>query len=379
MTDTLTTRNATLSDLADILTAQHDSKLDLVVPASALISTSANLVVMGVEPVLTDSGVLPGDGVYRLTGVAEQGLASKLGIPLPYLQRMRNELPDLYDANVNGWLGQVPNRKFLVRAFRGGDEPFSGVVRAVLSDSYKPIDHLDTLTAALDGVRQSGAKARVVKCDLTERRMYVCVESEDVAAVAPTLLKDYRSPFSGKRGADNPLVFAGFVLTNSEVGQGRFSLTPRIVIRVCDNGMTFAQDATSSIHLGTRLDEGIVQVSADTMEKQLALITAQARDAVATFMDRGYVERKIRQIQETAGIPVTDPAAVVETVTKSLRFTEAQTRSVLDMFIKGGDPTAGGILQAVTAAAQGEDDADVAFEMEGLAVEAMSQAAALSR
>jgi hypothetical protein len=38
------------------------------------------------------------------------------------------------------------------------------------------------------------------------------------------------------------------------------------------------------------------------------------------------------------------------------------------MFIKGGDMTRGGIVQAVTAAAQSaEIDADTAFQMEGKA------------
>jgi hypothetical protein len=31
-------------------------------------------------------------------------------------------------------------------------------------------------------------------------------------------LRDYVSPFTGARGAANPLVFAGFVLPNSENG-----------------------------------------------------------------------------------------------------------------------------------------------------------------
>ena len=46
------------------------------------------------------------------------------------------------------------------------------------------------------------------------------------------------------------------------------------------------------------------------------------------------------------------------------------------MAIGGADRTAGGVLQAVTSAAQVQDDADVAYEMERLAVRAMTLAAA---
>lgn len=55
---------------------------------------------------------------------------------------------------------------------------------------------------------------------------------------AGRLLAGYTSPFSGAKGADNPVVFAGMVVSNSETGHGSFSITPRIVAQVCDNGMT---------------------------------------------------------------------------------------------------------------------------------------------
>ena len=53
--------------------------------------------------------------------------------------------------------------------------------------------------------------------------MYVRVVCEQVQALAPALLAGYRSPFTGAAGADNPVVFSGFVITNSETGCGAFS------------------------------------------------------------------------------------------------------------------------------------------------------------
>ena len=52
--------------------------------------------------------------------------------------------------------------------------------------------------------------------------MYVRVVCEQVAVLAPALLADYRSPFTGAAGADNPAVFAGFVIRESETGMWRF-------------------------------------------------------------------------------------------------------------------------------------------------------------
>jgi hypothetical protein len=207
--------------------------------------------------------------------------------------------------------------------------------------------------------------------------MYVRVVCEQVRVMAPALLAGYRSPFTGASGAENPVIFAGFVLTNSETGCGAFTLTPRLVVQVCRNGMTITRDAVRAVHLGERLDEGVVTWSGNTQDKTLALITAKTTDAVTTFLDPAYAERAVRAIAKDAGHPVTDPQAAVETVSQRLRFTDAQQNDILTHFIRGGDVTAGGIMHAVTAAAQTQADADTAHEMESVALRALEIAAAL--
>jgi hypothetical protein len=256
-----------------------------------------------------------------------------------------------------------------------GDGP--GVVRAFLSDGYKIIDSLDVLLAALDGVRQAGFPVQIEGCDLTERRMYVRVVCEEVRVLAPALLAGYRSPFTGASGAENPVVFAGFVLTNSETGCGAFTLTPRLVVQVCRNGMTITRDAVRAVHLGERHEEGIVAWSGNTQDKTLALITAKTTDAVQAFLTPAYAGRVVRALERDAGHPVADPQAAVETVSQRLRFTDAQQNEILAQFIRGGDVTAGGVMHAVTAAAQTQADADTAHEMESAALRAMEIAAAL--
>ncbi|MGW1729012.1 hypothetical protein ACWCQK_39910 [Streptomyces sp. NPDC002306] len=230
-------RNAGLRDLVHLLEDQNGRKLDVVAPSTALRLREGNVHIEGVESLLTESGVSKVDGIYRPTAVADEGIAEKLHIPLAYLRRMRAENVALLDQNVNAWLRQDPGRKFMVRAFRGdrgaGLPPAEGVARAVLSDSCKLIDNLDMLLAALDGVAQSGHPARVTGCDLTDRRMYVRVESEAVAVQARALLRGFRSPFDGRSGDELPMISAGFVIANSEVGSGAYTITPRAVVQVC--------------------------------------------------------------------------------------------------------------------------------------------------
>jgi hypothetical protein len=107
------------------------------------------------------------------------------------------------------------------------------------------------------------------------------------------------------RRAANRCLFVGFVISNSEVGDGAWSITPRIVAEICGNGLQITADVTRAIHLGSRQDEDVVRYSADTMDKELALITVRARDAVATFLSPDYLIGKVTDLERTAGVPVT--------------------------------------------------------------------------
>jgi len=72
---------------------------------------------------------------------------------------------------------------------------------------------------------------------------------------------------------------------------------------------------------------------------------------------------------------VVAPAAQLIKKPAGLGFTDDETRSVLDLFIAGGQPTAGGIMQAVSAYAQTVEDPDRAYDIEDKAVTAMEEAA----
>ncbi|MEU9891099.1 DUF932 domain-containing protein [Sphaerisporangium sp. NPDC051011] len=373
--EVLTTRHADLKDLVTLLRDQQGRKVDVVAPPTALRAERGRLIISGTEPILTPTGVTSTDGVYRPTATCEKGIAEKLKINLPYLRKCRDEAIDLWDVNVNGWLDRVPrDHKFLIRGFRGsGGGP--GIARALLSDSYKRVDHLDVLTAALDGVEQAGVPITIQGCDLTEQRMYVRVYSPAVQVLAPKLLEGYRSPFTGAEGAANPVVWAGFVITNSETGCGAAAITPRIVFQVCDNGHTITADSHRAVHLGGKLDEGVIDWSGQTHQKNLELITAKTTDAVRRFMTPAYVQKIVTTMEAKAGVPIVRPAETIHLVSQQLRFSDQQQDAILGHFIKGGDLTAGGVMHAVTSVAQTLTDADTAHEMESRALQALQHAA----
>lgn len=374
-----TTRNATLQDLAALLVDQQARKVDIVAPASKIEAVNGLIKVEGSTPEITADGVTITDGLYQPTAIFDEGVSEKLGIPLAYVRKMRAERTDLWDCNVNGWLQGTPTvygtydavteyhnpdpRAFLLRTFKPNDGEGVGIARAFLSDKYARMDNLDCLTAALDGVREAGVNVDIDGCDLTDRRMQVRIIAPQIAAMAPVLLEGYRSPFTGQSGSDNPTVWAGLVISNSEVGGGAFSITPRLVVEVCKNGMTITKDAQRAVHLGGRLDAGVIEWSEETQRKALELVRSKTVDSVRSFLSPEYVERTVRALEAKAGEEVSTVDAVKD-LTKGLSFNQDQIDSVLGHFVRGGQMTVGGVANAITAAAQDQGDGDSAADME---------------
>jgi hypothetical protein len=389
MTITTTARNATLEDMVALLRTQHEAKLDVVAPATNLRARGGLIHVRGAVQEITLDGVTSRDGVFRPTSVFDEGVADKLGIPLAYVRKLRETRPDLYAANVNGWLHgksirplvgdptvvHAPDaRSFLVRAFTDPDGG-TGVVRALLSNGYGVMDNLDALVAVLDGVAQAGVQVEVGRCDLTDRRLYVQLKAPAIAAHAPELLKGYRSPFNGQSGDALPVVFAGLILRNSEVGDGAWSLAPQVIVQVCSNGLTVTKDAMRAVHVGSKLDDGVIRWSDDTARKNVDLVVAKTRDAVASFLSTDWLTPTVARLETQAGVPVGKAADTITHVVKRLGFPQAHIDGILDHFIRGGQVTAGGVAQALTSYSQTVEDADLAHDMDAKAIDAMELAA----
>lgn len=398
MTDTIETAAAPLArreqlELTQLAAALNDRRtrsLDVVASAADVRFDGGRLVIAGMDPVVNEDGVTDANGAYTPTVVGLETLGARLDIPGRYLKRMHRDRTDLFDANVNGWLHGpdgydstgspvAPGPTSLYRLLRS-DDPIEarGVLRAVLSPRYRTIDDFDVLLAMLKGLGETGLDIGPgdISADLTPRRMVVRVRAPQVQAMAPTLLKGYRSPFTGQSGDELPVVFAGFRMTNSEVGGGAFQITPELTVQVCTNGMTMTADATREVHLGGELPAG-VQWSDATRRKNIDLVSAKTADMVRHYLSADYVADAVARLEAQAGAELADPAETLRVVAKdkSVMFTEDEAAGILGMFVRGGQMTSGGVLQAVTAFSQTVADADRAHELETRAVRAMAVAA----
>lgn len=391
-----TARREDLAALVRILESQRRQTVDLVSSASNIRSVNGHLDVVGLDPILSQDGVLDANGRYSFTANAEGQIGSAFGIPVKYTRLLHASNPALFDENVNSWAQHedYADRKFLLRLLWGTDpnNPDSvGLVRAVLSDKFGvgTYDHLPILLAALDGVREGGIAADQVHItgDLTDDRLHVVIDTPEIKGYGWKLLEGYRSPYGDGRGtghggadAENlPIISAGLLIQNSETGLGAAKITPRLNVRACSNGLQVTQDALRQVHVGARLAEGEVQWSDETRAAANTLARKQAADAVRSFLNATYVQKVIDRLEAEAEAPVKDVVKTLEVVSKEQGYTEAEQSSILDFFIDGGQRTAGGVLQAITAAVQQIDDADRAFDIESGAIDAMRIAARVAR
>lgn len=380
-TTTTTLRNADLATIAERLEQQHLTKHDLIVPTTRISAHEGQVIIQDGATIINESGVTSLSLHLTPGQVMRRQMAIKLDAPNSYLEKLRTKAEtddtpprwlELWDLNINTALKhQPPTTKYLVRTFT---EPnaVAGFGRALLSDRYAITDNLDVLMATLDGIKQAGADVDITGADLTESSMRVRICAPQVKAYAQRLLDGYKSPYSAQTAADNPTVFAGLVISNNEVGDGTFSIVPRLVVQICSNGMTMTKDALRQVHLGARLDEGVIQWGDDTHKKNVELVTMKARDAVATFLNVDYMNQAIERLTLAAGKPITKPDDTIEHVKKKLAWTDSEREGILNFFIKGGQLTAGGLMQATSAYAQQVDNPDRAAFLEDTAVDVMA-------
>lgn len=326
----------TLSELAAELERQQTSKKDYVADTRKL----------KMEP--TDNGViLQGvNGGMALRPIAHQQLAASLGIPKAYYDRMLAEQPDLLAANANRWLEVQPAKKMI--------RTLDNSVRAILSDSYRPLDNLDLAEAVLPKLIE--LQAQVVSSEVTENRFYLKAVTDRVSGEV-------------KKG---DIVQAGVVISNSEVGQGSLRVEALDYRLVCLNGM-IREAAIRKAHLGRgargqdAIEDAREFFRTETRQADDRAFFLKVQDASAAMFDALRFNKRIEQYRDVSERIITvDPVAVVEVTAKRFALPDAERSSILQHLIRGNDLSQWGLANAVTRAAQDVESYDRATEMEAL-------------
>lgn len=343
----------TLSELAAELERQHSTKKDFEADTRRL-SLAATPGGAGESAGVIMNGI---NGGMKLRATAHGQLASSLGIPKPYYDRMLADQPDLLATNVNRWLTTQPAKK-LVRTL-------DGEVRALLSNSYRPLDNLDLAMAVLPKLQQ--LQANPLSCEVTEDRMYIKAVTEKVQGVVAKI-----QPGLHVANAVNDIIQAGVVISNSETGQGSLRVEALTYRLVCLNG-AIHEAAVRKAHLGRMargqdaIEDAREYFRTETRQADDRAFFLKVQDATAAMFDQARFELRINSYRDAADrkIPVeADPVKVVEVTSRRFGFNEEERKNILNHLIRGSDMSAWGLANAVTRASQDVESYDRATQLE---------------
>jgi hypothetical protein len=369
----------TLGDLVIELDRQMTTKRDFLADTRRL----------ALKPVRGDQGGRPKlilDGVnggMELRPGAHGQLAAALGIPKTYYDKMHAEAPALLCASVNRWLhtnspapgtdliqydlgdkGVPDGYKPVVKMIRTLD----GQVRAVLSDSYRPLDNLDLAKAALPALAKQ--EAEVVSSEVTENRLYIKAVTPKVQAVVAKIKPGVHKFL--KPGETDDIVQAGIVISNSEVGQGSLQVAAMTYRLACYNGM-IEEVAVRKAHLGrsTRgadaLEEAREFFRDETRRADDKAFFLKVQDACAAIFLPERFNARVDKYRDAGQRAIAGkPVEVMEITAKRFDLNDEERDSVLTHLLQGGDLSQWGLANAITRASQDVESYDRATELEKL-------------
>lgn len=327
-------RGIELVDLAKRITESRSLKADYLAPASAL------------EMAVQDDGKIglkafDGPDIPGVRPIAHGQIGSYLAIPKPYYDRMLQHDPRLLANNVNRWFRDSNDKRML--------RTMAGDLRGFLSDRYQRIENEEVAEQVLPVLFEAGVTVK--SCEVTERRLYI-------TAVNPRVRSDVKV---------GDVVEAGVTISNSEVGFGAVSVRPFANRLFCDNGMVLPDGKFSAKHVGRRLseDEDLNAIFADdTRQADDRALLLKCRDTVRAALDEARFSRQVDKMRALAEGRVTgDPSKCVELLAQKAGITESEKGGLLGKLIEGGDLSAWGLTNAVTALAHNAADYDRSMEL----------------
>lgn len=383
-----------IPELVETLREQRTREQDFVVKQDAMVALAGN------KPeqisVRLKSNAEKKDGLeradnqpYTIQPQVHAQLAEKADIPGRYYRKMLGgpvEDRNLLVTNLNHWWGNETGKRRLVRCVDRD-------IRAVLSDRYRPISHLDLLTTAVQVItgqyvfdtNKTWAKgARCFSWQMSPTKM-------DVSLVNPCIwaTMDDKEPqvgtindsemdweqFNGwhtwmkstKKGG----VFPACRIRNSETGHGGLTVEGGLYEAVCDNtahvGVSLAQ-----IHLGKQLQEGMLQEmwSAQTIKKQNQVIFSKVADIIRGVFNPDELLKNVKKFKSLEDIAVENVTNAAGRVSELSGMTEGVRDEIL-AFYNSSTQARGNLYdftRAVTGAAHAfrQEKPDVASGLESL-------------
>lgn len=325
-------------ELVDELQQQQETKRDFIADTRALEMSENSLDLDGLNG--HKCGISP---------LAHEQIGQRVGIPKKYYDKMKEVSPGLLAQNVNYWFKHSPERR-MVRTI-------DGMVRAFLSERYRPLDNLDMAEAVLPSI--AGMECQIISAELTDKRLYI-------KAVTKKLESEVRP---------GDIVQAGIVVSNSEVGCGSVKVEPLIYRLICSNGMIVPDYSLKKYHVGREYGGEDVQefYRDETREADDKAFWMKVKDVVAGTLSQDIFARIVNKMREAADRKIqSDPVKVVELARERFGLTDDERGQVLRHLIVNGDLTAYGLSGAITRTSQDVMNYERATELERMGSEVIT-------
>jgi Domain of unknown function (DUF932) len=331
-----------LQQLAGQVTSQREYRRDFLVPDRAIEMADAG------ESCWID---LPNGGLqeFGITDTSHSQLAEKLGIDGRYYRKMRNLQPDLLADNVNAWLARSTEKRFV--------RTLHGKMRAYLSSRYQPIDSADILEQAVFPVMQElgldGSAVKSCYLDSLGERMYIKVVNRHL---------------EGEISAGD-IVQSGFIVSNSDTGNGSAMVRPFVERLVCTNGLIVDEMQSRQNHVSRRR-ESYELYSEATRRKEAELFINKIKDLIRAVNTQSILDEIVGKMQAAKAHPIKVEA--VEITAKHFELSHEEGKGVLDHLIMGGELSLYGLMNAYTRYSQDIESYERATDFERLGNKVLS-------
>lgn len=250
-----------------------------------------------------------------ITQFAFSQLCTRLGIPASYVKKcVDSGKNDLAIDNFRIWANDC-DKTFLIREQ-------DGVIRAVLSDSYKSFDSHKVMRTLQNTVDRGQYKAN--GAFLSADRLHVRFVSRE-----PMNVKNETSP-----------IYSGFTVTSSDVGRGSLSMYYFLYRQICDNGMTVTDKRGTlfrQTHIGTAMTSG-----------KLELFNR-------AFMNMDYLNDMALEniyLNQEKKLNAFEVQMYLDKTRRELKLSEKAQEDLLDIISARYDYTSWGVLNGITELAQ---------------------------
>lgn len=260
-----------------------------------------------------------------LTEYSLSQLCSIVGVPSQYaakcIARREDWAKDLILDNINSWLTRNRRENSLVREYDGN-------VRGILTDRYTTFDAPDVMQGLFTGFGTDESNFAVEGFCVNPERLHIRIVK--------------KTPVPGI----NEDLYAGLIVNSSDVGRGAITIGYFLFKQICTNGLIRKKVQGASyrqIHIGS------IEDISQNIQAAIGRI-GEYETCMAELVRRA---RKIRYSEEAIINPDSFAhESLFKTIKAQTGLPDKAISNVFDTMVVAYDPTAWGLVNAITLIAQ---------------------------